>query len=830
MAKKTTIQKPGLTRDDSSVETDDLEQLSSDIATEPRYASSADNGIYTYPEPQPDDDDTVSIEDGEELINQIESDMGDQWRTDFEAMDPDEQQITLYNILVERVFWHIAYYMRRFPERMGSAKPMYSDRCVGIEEVRELMGKSDNTGFGKAWLEANAIPEMDEIIDRLMILNAQIETMMNCRNESAIAKLKRNFKLTDIEMSILATLVIAMREEAVLRLMCVAWADFSVRLPTVSFIANLLGDTPEVFEAVKEALCEQAILRKIRLVTGLPNPSFIGMTPLIYTQLSVDQEVIDGFCGLNNARELPRNIIMHQKGLPLDKLFCNPELLEELKFELARPKARVYLIGEPHSGRRTLLCALQMSIDPKPILELNIVRELENLPVGDIPAYLSGILRRTLLYGGILMMRFDGYESSPDIIHKIVTHQTEFKTIINRYPGSIFMLSPKHYTVTGEDYNAPTLFTIPPLTVEKSEEIWKTVLLPHTDDEYTASRMALAFSRSYSLPVGSIIRTVAAAVDAQLSLGCEKVSIKSQHVLKEIQKTFDHQLGTLAEVSISDIALSNVVLNEDCKTQVKDILEYARHLYTVLFTWGFNKRSPYGNSLSMLFAGPPGTGKTLLANAIANELGKVLYRVDLSRIVDKYIGETEKNLGRVFDEASKAHAIILFDEADALFAKRTEVKSSNDRHANQEINFLLQKLESYNGITILTTNLGKSIDEAFRRRIRFIVEFPMPDARARAALWKRMIPPQAPIEKGIRWSWLADTFEMSGGYIRNAVLKASISAAADGTPIQMKHLARAAVDEAHAMGMLLRFSEDDYAEYDGEFDDDTIEENEWFKD
>ena len=223
------------------------------------------------------------------------------------------------------------------------------------------------------------------------------------------------------------------------------------------------------------------------------------------------------------------------------------------------------------------------------------------------------------------------------------------------------------------------------------------------------------------------------------------------------------------------------------------------------------------------------TGQLFRANAIANELGKVLYKVDLSRIVDKYIGETEKNLCKVFDEAAKTQAIILFDEADALFSKRTEVKSSNDRHANQEINFLLQKLEAYNGITILTTNLGKSIDEAFRRRIRFIVEFPMPDARARASLWKRMIPPKAPIEKGIRWSWLADTFEMSGGYIRNAVLKASIAAAAEGSPIGMKHLAKAAVDEGHAMGALLRFDEDDYLEYEGEYDDDMPEDNQWFK-
>lgn len=774
--------------------------------------------------------DDATIEDSELLDQELRSQMGEEWLEEFVTLGAEEQQLTIYNMMVERLFWHIAYYMRRYPERMVSSRETYTDRSVGFEEVRSLMGKESEDGFSEKWLELNAIPDTETIIERLTLLNLQIDVLMHCpENDSAIWHLQQNFELSDLELTVLATLVIALNEEAIMRLMCVAWADFTVRMPSVSFICNLLGDTPELFNAVKESLCEQGRLRRMRLVVAERHSCFPRMVPQIFIPLSVDQDVIDGFCGYINKRDLPPNMIVHKKGISMKKLICDESTIEEVKYALGCHGSRICLVGPEHSGRRTLLCAVAMADQSKPIMEINVCREFNDLPGSEIPIRMTEIMRRTLLSGGILMMRFDGLREHPELIQKLVTHQAELDSVGKMYPGTIVMLAQAFHTVIDEDFNKPIFINIPQLSVEKAQEVWKMVLSPHTDD-YTADRMALAFSRSYTLPIGCIIRTVAAAVDAQLTSGVDKVRLKSHHVLKEMQKVFDHQLGSLADVSISDMPLSGVVLNEDCKAQVKEILEYARHLYTVLYIWGFKRRSPYGNSLSMLFAGPPGTGKTLLANAIANELGKVLYRVDLSRIVDKYIGETEKNLGKIFDEATKAQAIILFDEADALFAKRTEVKSSNDRHANQEINYLLQKLESYNGITILTTNLSKSIDDAFRRRIRFIVDFPMPDARARASLWKRMIPPEAPLGKDIRWTWLADTFEMSGGHIRNAVLKASIAAAAEGVPINMEHLAKAASDEAHAMGMLLRLEDDAYVDYRGEFDDDDQpEDNRWFK-
>jgi len=219
-------------------------------------------------------------------------------------------------------------------------------------------------------------------------------------------------------------------------------------------------------------------------------------------------------------------------------------------------------------------------------------------------------------------------------------------------------------------------------------------------------------------------------------------------------------------------------------------------------TWGFAKKVGKGLGVSALFSGPPGTGKTMAAGLIAQDLGVEIYQVDLSKIVSKWIGETEKNLAMLFDAAEAGHAILLFDEADALFAKRTEVKSSNDRYANQEVNFLLQRMESFAGIVILTTNLDTAIDEAFLRRLSLRVQFPMPEPEERLKLWETLIPKTAPTQGDLRLEKLADHYVMSGGYIRNAVLRAAFLAASERRSIDSTHLSRAAHLEYEAMGKI----------------------------
>jgi SpoVK/Ycf46/Vps4 family AAA+-type ATPase len=237
----------------------------------------------------------------------------------------------------------------------------------------------------------------------------------------------------------------------------------------------------------------------------------------------------------------------------------------------------------------------------------------------------------------------------------------------------------------------------------------------------------------------------------------------------------------------------DLVLPERQRQILREIAAHVRQRAKVYETWGFAAKGARGLGISALFAGASGTGKTMAAEVLANELRLDLYRIDLSAVVSKYIGETERNLRRVFDAAETGGAILLFDEADALFGKRSEVKDSHDRYANIEISYLLQRMEAYRGLAILTTNLKNALDPAFMRRIRFVVQFPFPDAAQRADIWRRIFPTDAPtgdldIERLAR-------LNVTGGNIRNIALNAAFLAADADEPVSMGHLLRAARSE-----------------------------------
>jgi hypothetical protein len=237
----------------------------------------------------------------------------------------------------------------------------------------------------------------------------------------------------------------------------------------------------------------------------------------------------------------------------------------------------------------------------------------------------------------------------------------------------------------------------------------------------------------------------------------------------------------------------DLVLPEAQLQILRDIAVQVHFRTRVYEDWGFARKGTRGLGLSALFAGASGTGKTMAAEVLANELQLDVYRIDLSQVVSKYIGETEKNLRRVFDAAEEGGAILLFDEADALFGKRSEVKDSHDRYANIEVSYLLQRMEAYRGLAILTTNMKSALDTAFLRRIRFVVQFAFPDAAQRMEIWRRVFPPQTPTE-GLDVHKLA-RLNMAGGNIRNIAVSAAFFAAKVREPVRMTHLLRAARNE-----------------------------------
>ncbi len=341
---------------------------------------------------------------------------------------------------------------------------------------------------------------------------------------------------------------------------------------------------------------------------------------------------------------------------------------------------------------------------------------------------------------------------------------------------------------------------IPLPNQEHRLELWQEVL---EEDKRCPSPDALeAISRRYEMSEAQIRQ--AAGEARRLSIVARRKRIDLNDLDKACRTYFAHKLSDLADlVPPSTFKPEQLILPDAERVKFNEVLLYADAHDTIYSDWGFGERFPYGRGLSVLFYGPPGTGKTMAASIIANYLGLDLFRVDLSRIMNRYVGETEKNLARVFDEAERGRVMLLFDEADSLFAKRTSVKSTNDRYANLEVAYLLQRMENFEGVTVLTTNIEANLDDAFKRRIRYRIYFPMPDGQTRGKLFKSLIPKNAPIRPDIPFDLLGEQFEISGGHIKQAVLKAAFYAKRDNTDIGLAQLTEATIAECRELGMLM---------------------------
>lgn len=288
------------------------------------------------------------------------------------------------------------------------------------------------------------------------------------------------------------------------------------------------------------------------------------------------------------------------------------------------------------------------------------------------------------------------------------------------------------------------------------------------------------------------IRTAAQTLADRQALDADDGRLEMADVLAAAREQSHQPIERLAQRVTSHYEWQDLILPHGTKQRLQEIAAAIRHRQLVLGQWGFGKHQSNGG-LKAMFSGPSGTGKTMAASIIARELGLELFRIDLSQLVSKYIGETEKNLDKAFRAAQQANAILFFDEADALFGKRTEIKDAHDRYANIEVAYLLQKMEDadFSGVVLMATNLVRNIDDAFARRIHYLVEFPMPDAESRVRLWRAMFPAQAPLAADVDMDFLAQQFDLTGGVIRNVALEAAFLAAGAPGEIRMRHIVQA---------------------------------------
>jgi SpoVK/Ycf46/Vps4 family AAA+-type ATPase len=334
------------------------------------------------------------------------------------------------------------------------------------------------------------------------------------------------------------------------------------------------------------------------------------------------------------------------------------------------------------------------------------------------------------------------------------------------------------------------------------EQIWE-VHLP-AEAPLSSDINITSLAHTYEFTGAGIRNTVMIAL-AQLDPKNPDVKVTMNSLTQAAETQLGARFDDLAIKGSVNVTMEQLVLPEKEKESLNEVLSACHNHQDVLDLWGFRKRLTTGRGICVLFDGPPGTGKTFSAEILAAELKLPLYRVHIPNIVSKWVGETERNIAEIFVRARASRALLLFDEADSLFGKRTtNAQTANDRYANMETNLILQEIERYDGITVLTTNLFGSLDEALQRRIQFRVTFPFPTEEERGHIWSVLVPPEAPVHKDVDYKALGKRFELAGGHIKNAILRAAYRAKAKGDEIHMEHFIQAGLAECQAQGKLVR--------------------------
>lgn len=440
----------------------------------------------------------------------------------------------------------------------------------------------------------------------------------------------------------------------------------------------------------------------------------------------------------------------------------------------------VILVGPRGIGRRTMVAAAFSRLG-KPVVAIDGAR-----------ARLDEELVHTLHREAIFLGAIPVIANANELVEQTPAERRLLARSIDDAPGPCIL------TTNDADFDLPVARPIIRLHVRALDptsraSLWRAALADDSLDETVATELAMR----YQLGPGAIHSAVGNA--RRIASPLNRAAL-----IEGVRSTIVERFGRLADrLEVTD-RWEDVILPTETLDQIQSLVARVRHAFRVYEEWRFPRTTARGGGVAALFSGPPGTGKTLVAGIIARELDRDLFRVDLSRVVSKWVGETEKQLGELFDAAEASDALLLFDEADSLFAKRTEVKSSSDRYANLEVNYLLQRIETFGGITILTTNLDASIDAALRRRLATHIVFWPPEHDERVELWRRYATFGAPTQGELDLEALADEFpDMTGANIRNATLAAAFLASAEAGAISQNLLLRAARSEYRAMGRVL---------------------------
>lgn len=619
--------------------------------------------------------------------------------------------------------------------------------------------------------------------------------------------LQRVYGLTDFDLDIL---LVGLAPEVDLRyerLYAYLHDDVSMRRPSVDLALNVLCATGGEKLSRRDRFASDAPLVHHRLIETY-GESKQSHAPLLAKYFKLDEQIIR-FLLLDDSLDSRlahfckmQETAAHKNSAPLtDALTRTFNKLADVKPPTG---LRVYFSGKEHCGQDEAAAVLATALELK-ILHADLSKASGTQAELNDVAHL--LVREAWLRSAVL--HCNGY-SAPDDINTADKY-TSLWQALNTIPANCIIQGETSWQPSAQSPQGVMTFhfTFPDST--QRTHWWRSCLaqLGATLKDEDLITLGQRFKLTYAQIEDAAKVGGNNALITQIETALANTAHFNKSLVAAARAQSGHELLSLADKIIPKATWDDLILNDDAKAQLTELCNRAIYRDCVLNEWGFANKLARGLGTAALFSGGSGTGKTMAAEVIANTLGLDLYRIDLARLVNKYVGETEKSLNRVFSAAENANAILFFDEADALFGKRSEVKDGHDHYANLQVSHLLQKMEDYDGLAILATNLSDNMDQAFTRRLAFSIHFPFPDEVYRLHMWQRALPSAVPRADDLDLELLAKELKLSGGNIKNIGLAAAFLAAADGDVVTKQHLIRAAEREHQKSGkvMTLNFRE-----------------------
>jgi len=610
-----------------------------------------------------------------------------------------------------------------------------------------------------------------------------------------LAELSRLFQLTPFEVDCLLVCLAPELDRRYERLYAYLHDDVTKRRPSVDLVLSLLCPTLEAKMEGRQRFLPGSSLIKGRLLQLFDDPSQPYPT-LLGKYLRIDERIVSYLLGSNGPDAgLLTSVTLVEPKASFHELVMAPEKKQRLASLAQRRRGSgilVYLQGPYGSGKQVVAEALcqeaKLNLLVVDVKHLTCCDEAGSQNLIQL-AEREALLQRAALY-------WNGFDAL------LTDEKSAWRLTLLREMDSRqeigFLAAEAAWDPTGE------LSRLPFLRLEferpgygERVQLWEKALGDVSQLDVPALANKFRFTPGQIQDAAGTARSLACWRDP------EEGAVSKADLDEACRLHSSRKLSTLGRKIKPHHTWNDLILPDDRLQHLREICNSMKYRSLVYDQWGFDRKLSLGKGLNILFAGPSGTGKTMAAGIMAAELGLDLYKIDLSTVVSKYIGETEKNLARIFAEAESSNAILFFDEADALFGKRSEVRDSHDRYANIEINYLLQKMEEHEGVAILATNFRKNMDDAFVRRLHFMVEFPFPNEADRRRIWEGVWPVETQQSAELDLDFMARRFEIAGGNIRNIALAAAFLAASDGGVVNMTHLLHGTRREFQKMGKVV---------------------------